>query len=118
MVYGGPRQQSWQTKLEGIFGRLAVRTPALGRQHGFDSHPKSNRDKLKNLIMKQIIDCPYCDGQAHLQKTANELAFKKELFKVVEHFYKCDKCEEEFTTTETDAVTLLQAQNRERYFIH
>ncbi len=69
--------------------------------------------------MNQIIDCPYCNGQAHLQKTGNELTFKKEVFKVVEHFYKCEKCEEEFTTTEADTVTLLQAQNqyRERYFI-
>jgi len=69
--------------------------------------------------MKQIIDCAYCDGQAHLQKKENALTFKKEEFGVVEHFYKCNRCEEEFTTTESDTVTLLQAQNqyREKYSI-
>lgn len=69
--------------------------------------------------MNQIIDCAYCDGKAQLQKTGKELNFKKEVFKVVEHYYKCENCKEEFTTTETDTVTLLQAQNqyREKYFI-
>ena len=69
--------------------------------------------------MKQVIECAYCDGQAQLQKTGKELKYRAELFKVVEHFYKCEKCAEEFTTTETDSVTLLQAHNqyRERHFI-
>ena len=69
--------------------------------------------------MRQKIDCAYCDGQAQLQRKERDLNFRKEVFKVVEHFYKCNICKEEFTTTETDTVTLLQAHNqyREKYFI-
>jgi uncharacterized phage-associated protein len=69
--------------------------------------------------MKPIIDCPYCDGKAHLTKQNKDLIYRKESFKVVEHFYKCDKCIEEFTTNEVDTITILQAHNqyRERYSI-
>ncbi|MBK7883908.1 MAG: hypothetical protein IPJ81_08950 [Chitinophagaceae bacterium] len=69
--------------------------------------------------MKKVIECPYCDGYANLEKQTKELSYRKELFKVIEHFYKCNKCNEEFTTTETDTVTLLQAYNqyREKYSI-
>lgn len=64
--------------------------------------------------MKQIIDCAYCDGQAHLQKAERDLIYRKETYRVVEHFYKCKKCREEFTTTESDTLSFLQAQNQYR----
>lgn len=64
--------------------------------------------------MKVRIECPYCDGFAVLQKQQRELVYRKEQFKVVEYFYKCEKCSEEFTTTESDTVTLLQAHNQYR----
>lgn len=69
--------------------------------------------------MKQIIECPYCDGMANLQKKARELTYRKDEFKIIAHFYKCEKCKEEFTTTEADTITLVQAHNqyRERYNI-
>ena len=64
--------------------------------------------------MKQLLECPYCDGLAELKKENRELNFRKETFKVVAHFYKCNKCLEEFTTTETDTITILQAHNQYR----
>jgi putative zinc finger/helix-turn-helix YgiT family protein len=69
--------------------------------------------------MKQILDCPFCDGIANLVHENNEFVYRKEPFKVVEHFYLCDKCHEQFTTTETDTCTVLQAHNqyREKYGI-
>lgn len=69
--------------------------------------------------MKSIIECPYCDGQAGLIKTPGEFIFKKETFKVIEHFYVCKKCNEEFTNTEVDTITVSQARNqyREKYDI-
>lgn len=69
--------------------------------------------------MKKIIECPYCDGMARLEKIDKVLAYKKEDFNIVEHFYKCQKCSEEFTTTETDTNSILQAHNqyRERHHI-
>ena len=64
--------------------------------------------------MKNLIECPYCEGQAELLKELKELNYRKEIFKVMAHFYKCAKCQEEFTTTETDTITLLQAHNQYR----
>ncbi len=64
--------------------------------------------------MKQKIECPYCDGTANLQKETKELNYRKDAFKIVAHFYKCEKCEEEFTTTEADTISLMQAHNQYR----
>lgn len=64
--------------------------------------------------MKQRIECPYCDGIAHLHKEAKELTYRKGVFKIVAHFYKCEKCAEEFTTTEADTISLMQAHNQYR----
>ena len=64
--------------------------------------------------MKQVIECPYCDGQAEMKKENKELNFRKESYKVVAHFYKCNQCAEEFTTTDTDTLTILQAHNQYR----
>lgn len=66
------------------------------------------------MIMKQKIECPYCDGMASLQKEIRELTYRKDQFKIVAHFYKCEKCGEEFTTTETDTISLIQAHNQYR----
>ena len=66
------------------------------------------------MNMKQKIECPYCDGTANLQKEAKELNFRKDAFKIVAHFYKCEKCNEEFTTTEADTISLMQAHNQYR----
>jgi putative zinc finger/helix-turn-helix YgiT family protein len=64
--------------------------------------------------MKQKIECPYCDGIAELQKEAKETQYRKETFKIVAHFYKCEKCVEEFTATESDTISLMQAYNQYR----
>jgi putative zinc finger/helix-turn-helix YgiT family protein len=64
--------------------------------------------------MKQKIECPFCDGIAELRKEARELQYRKETFKIVAHFYKCEKCVEEFTTTESDTISLMQAYNQYR----
>jgi putative zinc finger/helix-turn-helix YgiT family protein len=71
------------------------------------------------MNMKQRIECPYCDGMASLQKEKRELTYRKDQFTIVAHFYKCEKCGEEFTTTETDTISLVQAHNqyRQRYNI-
>lgn len=71
------------------------------------------------MIMKIKIDCPYCEGFANLCKEFKELNYRKDLFRIVGHFYKCEKCTEEFTTTETDTISLTQLHNqyREKYNI-
>jgi putative zinc finger/helix-turn-helix YgiT family protein len=64
--------------------------------------------------MKKKMECPYCDGTANLQKEAKDLTYRKDVFKIVAHFYKCEKCGEEFTTTQTDQISLTQAHNQYR----
>jgi uncharacterized phage-associated protein len=66
------------------------------------------------MNMKKTIDCPYCDGSANLHKEAKELTYRKEVYGIVAHFYRCEKCEEEFTTTEADNISLMQAHNQYR----
>jgi len=66
------------------------------------------------MNMKQRIECPYCDGQAVLKREARVLTYRKEDFKIVAHFYQCEKCREEFTTTESDTISLVQAHNQYR----
>jgi transcriptional regulator NrdR family protein len=64
--------------------------------------------------MEKIIECPFCDGHADLRVQEKEFLFKKEYFKVHEHYYKCGLCEEEFTTNEVDENTILQINNQYR----
>lgn len=64
--------------------------------------------------MKQKIECPFCDGNANLQKEAREVNYRKEEFKIAAHFYKCEKCAEEFTTTDADTISLMQVHNQYR----
>jgi len=64
--------------------------------------------------MKQIIECPYCDGNANLHREVKEISYRKDVFNTMTHFYKCDRCNEEFTTTESDTISLIQVQNQYR----
>lgn len=64
--------------------------------------------------MNPVIECPYCDGHAKLEKQIKELVYRKESFKVFAHYYKCNLCSEEFTTTESDTITILQLHNQYR----
>jgi putative zinc finger/helix-turn-helix YgiT family protein len=69
--------------------------------------------------MKQTLECPYCEGQASIRIQKKTVEYRKENFDIAEYYYECDKCNEEFTTTEIDHVTLAQAHNqyRERHGI-
>ncbi|HZV69295.1 MAG TPA: type II TA system antitoxin MqsA family protein [Saprospiraceae bacterium] len=64
--------------------------------------------------MKKIIECPYCVGHAQLNMNPKEIIFKKENFHVQQHYYKCDICKEEFTTTEADTISMVQVYNQYR----
>lgn len=66
------------------------------------------------MKMNPVIECPYCDGQAELKKQIKELTYRKDSFKVYAHYYQCNLCAEEFTTTESDTITILQLHNQYR----
>jgi putative zinc finger/helix-turn-helix YgiT family protein len=72
-----------------------------------------------NHHMNTKIECPYCDGTALLRYEDREILYKKEPFQVKAHFYQCEKCREEFTTTESDTLTMVQVHNlyREKHGI-
>ncbi len=67
-------------------------------------------DLETNIIkyMKSKIECPYCDGIAVLNSESREITYKEKLFAVKSYYYKCEVCREEFTTTETDSLTMMQ----------
>lgn len=69
--------------------------------------------------METNKECPFCDKNAVLKSNVVEKEFKKEPFKITEFFYKCESCGEEFTTKDSDEVTINQAYNqyREKYLI-
>ncbi|HWB94190.1 MAG TPA: type II TA system antitoxin MqsA family protein [Puia sp.] len=64
--------------------------------------------------MEQKIECPFCEGIADLHKEPKEITYRKDVFKILAHFYKCNKCQEEFTTTEADTISLTQVHNQYR----
>lgn len=69
--------------------------------------------------MKSTIECPFCDGMAHLHRERRDLEYRHENFVVMEVFYACDACGETFTTTESDNVSVnqLYAQYRAKHSI-
>src|ERR1035437_9172106 len=65
------------------------------------------------------MDCAYCNGNAELKIEETKKTFRKEEFKIFEHYYKCQKCSKEFTTDEIDMLDINQVYNqyREKYSI-
>ncbi len=59
--------------------------------------------------MKNKIECPYCNGYANLEREPKILTYRNEPYKIMQHFYRCEKCKEEFTTDEVDEFSLRQA---------
>ena len=54
------------------------------------------------------MECPYCDGFAFLNDENREITYKKVTTNAKAYFYRCELCHEEFTTTETDSLTMAQ----------
>lgn len=65
------------------------------------------------------MNCPYCKSEANLKLENKRITYRKEEFDFFQQFYKCGKCNQEFTTTEIDEVNINQVYNqyREKYQI-
>lgn len=65
------------------------------------------------------MECAICDGTAKLHIEQAKIVYRKEEFKIQKHFYRCEKCNEQFTTTELDGLNIEQVYNqyREKYQI-
>ena len=58
-----------------------------------------------NNLPKEL-DCAFCDGIAKL-KTKDIILYVKGIAKQsTQYYYQCDKCNESFTTTESDELTI------------
>lgn len=58
--------------------------------------------------LKEVLDCPFCNGTATLQEEVRDITYRKKIYLVISYFYMCKDCKEEFTTTESDTATLEQ----------
>jgi len=56
-------------------------------------------------LLKQI-NCPTCNGIANLISNPKQIKFQGKTHNITEYFYKCPKCNMEFTTTESDTKML------------
>jgi rRNA maturation endonuclease Nob1 len=61
--------------------------------------------------MKSIEICPICGKPALLTIEYGPLEYKGVIYDIAKHFYRCEGCKEEFTTTEADELTLSQIPN-------
>ena len=70
--------------------------------------------------MNKRMGCPYCDGYANLENEIKELSFRKDQFNIDFIYYKCEKCKEGFTITESDTLCLTQLHDlwKLRYNTH
>lgn len=59
-----------------------------------------------------LMDCPFCEhGSAVLQQEARTFVVGNELVKVDYLYYKCDCCQEQFTTTQSDQIWYNKIKN-------
>ena len=68
-------------------------------------------------MIHEQIDSPFSGGNANLRRKVSTLSFRKNDFEITEHYYVCEETQEEFTTSELDALNLNQVYNqyRDRY---
>lgn len=69
---------------------------------------------FKIYFMEQTRDCACCGGEAELDTEEREMGYRKEKFVIQFLFYKCEKCGEQFTTNETDSLSVEQVYSQYR----
>lgn len=65
-------------------------------------------------MINEVIDSPFSNGKATLQRKLSKFPFRKDEFEIAEHFYLCEETKEEFTTGELDKINLNQVYNQYR----
>lgn len=56
--------------------------------------------------IKSSFPCPACSGKVTIQSEFREHEYKGKAITALFFFYKCNKCNEQFTTTETDEMNI------------
>lgn len=59
------------------------------------------------MVRKQI-DCPFCEAEVPVMIDNIVITYKGVAHHLDMFFYRCNKCHQSFTTTETDKLTLGQ----------
>ncbi|MES2764502.1 MAG: type II TA system antitoxin MqsA family protein [Bacteroidota bacterium] len=61
------------------------------------------------------MNCPICNSHSVKElKEHRERLFRKESFQIIELFYKCENCSEEYTTTALDQINISLVHNEYR----
>ena len=70
-------------------------------------------------MMKQVIDSPFSEGKAHLQRQMETMEYRGEMYTYEHVNYRCDETGLEFTTDDMDFDNLerVYAQYRAKYNI-
>lgn len=56
--------------------------------------------------MKETLTCPFCSNEMKLTKEVRRHIVGKKIYNGLFYFYKCNTCNEQFTSTETDTESL------------
>lgn len=62
----------------------------------------------KQLKLKNNIDCPTCGEVTTLKSNDDHIFYKDNVHKITFYYYRCEPCDLEFTTTESDTKTMGQ----------
>jgi len=61
------------------------------------------------------MECAFCDNEeVSLFKESKEQSFRKDSFMIIDHFYKCEKCNEVYVTSEIEQINIVQVYNQYR----
>ena len=64
--------------------------------------------EAKNIVLKEV--CPFCNGRAHLSTRVQDFDGQP----IAVAYYECVFCDECFTTTEIDNITILPLLSKKR----
>ena len=62
--------------------------------------------------MKKEINCPFCNNIMKIEKEVRRHIVGKKIYNGQFYFYKCNSCNEQFTSTETDTESLKQFEHK------
>ncbi len=61
------------------------------------------------------MECAFCDNkEVSLIKESKELTFRKDSFMIIDHYYKCNNCNEIFVTSDIEQINIVQVYNQYR----
>lgn len=60
----------------------------------------------ESILLPGIIDCPWCKGSSYLEDEQYGHVIGKDAWRGTKYYYHCDNCKENYTTTESDTISL------------